>query len=79
MRRITKLVKLDNIWKSHELILKSKIPLMKSLGTVMAFYSCEAWLLRAKDISRIVAFEMWGPRRIFQISWPDIEEPINEL
>ena len=59
------------IWKDKEILLSTKIRLMRSLVTSIFLYACESWTIN-KDIERrIQAFEMRCYRRILGITYRD--------
>jgi len=60
---------LQKIWKSHSILISTKIRLMKALVWPVATYRCESWTLRKTDETRLEAFEMKGLRKILCVSW----------
>jgi len=59
---------LHKIWKSHSILISTKIRLMKALLPV-ATYGCESWTLRKNDETRLDAFKMKGLRKILRVAW----------
>ena len=51
---------LQKIWKSHSILISTKIRLMKALVWPVATYGCESWTLRKNEQTRLDAFEMKG-------------------
>ena len=66
-----KMVDLNNIWKDRGIPTKLKITLLKSLIWPVMMYGCEAWTLRADELSKINAAELWFYRRLLRVSWKD--------
>ena len=60
---------LNKMWKQHNIGLKTKIRLWKSLPWSVAAYGSEAWTLKKEEERRIETFEMKGLRRILRIPW----------
>jgi len=60
---------LQKIWKSHSILISTKIRLMKALVWPVATYGCESWTLRKNEETRLDAFEMKGLRKILRVSW----------
>ena len=60
---------LQEIWKSHNILISTKIRLMKALVWPVATYGGESWALRKNEETRLDAFEMKGLRRMLRVSW----------
>ena len=50
---------LDNILKSRDITLPTKVYLVKATVFPVVMYGCEAWTVRKAECSRIDAFELW--------------------
>ena len=50
---------LDSIFKSRDIILLTKIQLVKALDLPVVMYGCESWAIKKAEHQRIDAFEMW--------------------
>ena len=59
---------LQKIWKSHSILISTKIRLMKALVWPVAAYGCESWTLRKNEETRLDAFEIKVLREILQVS-----------
>jgi len=59
---------LQKIWKSHSILISTKIGLMKALVWPVVTYSCESWTLRKNEETRLEVFEMKGLRKILRVS-----------
>ena len=60
---------LDSILKSRDIILLTKIHLVKAMGFPVVMYRCESWTKGKAKHRRIDAFEMWGWRRLLRVPW----------
>jgi len=59
---------LQKMWKSHSILISTKIRLMKVLAWPAATYGCESWTLIKNEETRFDVFEMKGRRRILKVS-----------
>ena len=50
---------LDNILKSRDITLPTKVHLVKVMVFPVAMYGCESWTVKKAERRRIDAFEMW--------------------
>ena len=50
---------LDSILKSRDIILSTKVHLVKALVFPVVVYRCESWTIRKAEHQRINAFELW--------------------
>ena len=60
---------LDNILKSRDITLPTKVHLVKAMILTVVMYGCESWTLRKAEHRRIVAFELWCWRRLLRVPW----------
>ena len=60
---------LNKIWKSKQITFLTKMKLLKSCVFSTALYACETWTYKKKDISMILAFEMYCYRWILHLNW----------
>ena len=58
---------LDNILKSRDITLPTKVRLVKVFPVVM--YGCESWTVKKAERQRIDAFELWCWRRHLRVPW----------
>lgn len=61
--------RMKRLFCCRDLNLDLKIRLMRCYVLSILYYGMEAWTLKAIDIRRLEAFEMWIYRRILRISW----------
>ena len=60
---------LDSILKSRDIILLSKVHLVKVLVFPVVMYGCESWTIKKAECWRIDAFELWCWRRLLRVPW----------
>ena len=60
---------LDNILKSRDIILPTKVHLVKALVFPVVMYGCESWTIKKAEHQRIDAFELWFWRRLLRVPW----------
>ena len=60
---------LDNILKSRDITLPTKIHLVKAMVFLEVMYGCESWTMKKADRRRIDAFELWCWRRLLRVLW----------
>ena len=60
---------LDSILKSRDIILPTKVCLVKAMVFLVVIYGCESWTIKKAECWRIDAFELWCWRRLLTIPW----------
>ena len=69
---------LDSIFKSRDITLPTRVPLVKAMGfsggsETMVFpvvmYGCESWTVKKAECRRIDAFELWCWRKLLRVPW----------
>ena len=50
---------IDNILKSRNITLPTKVQLVKAMVFPVVMYGCESWTIKKAECPRIDAFEMW--------------------
>ena len=58
---------LDNILKSRDITLPTKVHLVKAVVFPVVMYRCESWSIKKAECRRIDAFEVWCWRRLLRI------------
>ena len=53
------MTRLDRILKSRDIILPTKVHLVKAMVFPVVMYGCESWTIRKAEHRRIDAFELW--------------------
>ena len=59
---------LDRVLKSRDIILQTKVHIIKAMVFPAVIYGCESWTIKKADHRRIDAFELWGWRRLLRES-----------
>ena len=60
---------LDDILKSRDITLPTKIHLVKAMVFPVVMYGCESWTIKKAENQRIDAFELWCWRRLLRVPW----------
>ena len=60
---------LDNIFKSRDITLPTKVHLVKPMVFPVVMYGCESWTVKKAERQRIDAFELWCWRRLLRVPW----------
>ena len=50
---------LDSILKNRDIILLTKVHLVKAMVFPVVMYGCESWTIKKTESRRINAFELW--------------------
>ena len=58
---------LDNVLKSRNITLPTKVHLVKAMVFPVVMYGCECWTIKTAEHQRIDAFEMWCWRRFLRV------------
>ena len=60
---------LDNILKSRDITLPTKVHLVKAMVFPVVIYGCESWTIKKAERQRIDAFELWCWRKLLRVPW----------
>ena len=60
---------LDNILKTRDTSLPTKIRLVKAMVFPVVMYGCESWSIKKAEHWRSDAFELWCWRRLLRVPW----------
>ena len=60
---------LDNILKSRDITLPTKVHLVKAMVFPVVIYGCRSWTIKKAECQRIDAFELWHWRRLLRVPW----------
>ena len=60
---------LDNILKSRDIALPTKVHLVKAMVFPVVMYGYESWTVKKAEHRRINAFELWCWRRLWRVPW----------
>ena len=58
---------LDSILKSRDIILPTKVRLVRAMVFPLVMYGCESWTVKKAERRRIHAFELWCWRRLLRV------------
>ena len=59
----------DSILKSRDLILSTKVHLVKAMVFPVVMYGCKSWSIKKAEHRRTDAFELWCWRRLLRVPW----------
>ena len=60
---------LDNILKSRDTTLPTKVCLVKAMVFPVVMYGCESWTIKKAECERIDALILWCWRRLLRVPW----------
>ena len=60
---------LDSILKSRDIILLTKVCLVKDMVFPEVMYRCESWTRKKAEHQRFDAFKLWCWRRLLRVPW----------
>ena len=60
---------LDSIFKSRDIILPTKVRLVKAMVFPVVMYGCESWTVKKAEHRSIDAFELWCWGRLLRVPW----------
>ena len=60
---------LDSIFKSRDIVLPTKVCVVKAMVFPVVMYGCESWTVKKAEHQRIDAFELWCWRRLLRVPW----------
>ena len=63
------MINLDSTFKSRDITLLTKVPLVKAMVFPVVMYECENWTIKKAEHWRIDAFELWCWRRLLRVPW----------
>ena len=58
---------LDSMFKSRDIILPTKVCLVKAMVFPVVMYGCESWTVKKAERQRIDAFQLWCWRRLLRV------------
>ena len=59
----------DSIFKSRDVILATKVHLVKAMVFPVVMYGCDSWTIKKAECQRTDAFELWCWRRLLRVPW----------
>ena len=61
------MINLDSIFKSRDIILPTKVHLVKAVVFPVVMYGCESWTIEKAECRRIDSFELWCWWRVLRV------------
>ena len=71
------MINLDNILKSRDITLLTKVHTVKAMVLPVVMYGCESWTIKKAESWRIDAFELWCWKRLLRVPSQSILKEIN--
>ena len=59
----------NSIFKSRDITLPTKVPVVKAMVFPVVMYGCESWTVKKAEYQRIDAFKVWCWRRLLRVPW----------
>ena len=69
----------DDISKSMDISLLTKVHIVKAMVSPVVMYGCESWTIKKAEGRRIDAFELWCWRRLLRVSWTARRSNLKEI
>ena len=60
---------LDNILKSRDIPLPTKVHLIKTIVFPVVTCGCESWIVKKAECEKIDAFKLWYWKRLLRVPW----------
>ena len=60
---------LDSILKSRDIVLSTKVHLVKAMVFPVVMYGCESWTIKKAKSQRIDDFKLWCWRKLLRTPW----------
>ena len=60
---------LGSILKRRDIILPTKVCLVKVMVFLIVMYGCEYWTIKKAERQRIDVFKLWSQRRLLRVPW----------
>ena len=62
---------LDSILKSRDIILPTKVLIVKAMVFLVVLYGYESWIIKKAEHQRTDAFKLWFWRRLLRVPWTE--------
>ena len=63
------MINLDSVLKIRDIILLTKVCIVRAMVFPVVMYRCESWTIKKAEHWRIDAFELWYQRRLLGVPW----------
>ena len=60
---------LDSILKSIDIILPTKVHIVRAMVFLVVMFGCESWTIKKAEHRNIDPFELWCWRRLLRVPW----------
>ena len=70
---------LDNILKTRDIILPTKVHIVKVMVFPVAMYGCGRWTIMKSEHHRTDAFELWCWRKLLRVLWTANAQKVKNL
>ena len=60
---------LDSILKSKDIILSTKVHIVKAMVFPVVMHRCESWTIKKAESRRTDSFILWCRRRLLRVPW----------
>ena len=60
---------IDSVLKSRDILLPTKVHLIKAMVFPVVMYGCERWTIKKDEHQRTDAFELWCWRTLLRVPW----------
>ena len=60
---------LESILKGRDIILPTKVHIVKAMVFLAVKYGCESWTIMKAECQRVDVFELWCWRRLLRVPW----------
>ena len=67
--RSHEMINLDSILKIRNIVLLTKVHLVKAVVFPVVMYGCESWTIKKAECRRFDAFELWCWRGLLRVPW----------
>ena len=67
------MIHLDSVLKSRDIILLTKVCIVKTMVFLSVMYECESWTIKKAERQRIDAFKLQCCRRLLRVPWTETQ------
>ena len=60
---------IDSVLKSRDIILPTKLRIVKAMVSPVVMYGCESWTIKKAESLRIDVFKLWCWRTLLRVPW----------
>ena len=68
---------LDTVFKSRDIILPTKVRIVKAMVFPLVMYGCESWTIKKPEYQRIDTFKLWNWRRLLRVPGQQEIKPVS--